>query len=194
MNLNEQTQIIIHSAKSISSSIWTIVRHLIEIQEKQLYKEQNFNSMESYVEYYKEKDKFGFGYRQAQRYMVTAKELNIDDTKSPLSYSEASLIMQAAPEQRDTLLHQIENKEIKTTDQLARQVKRLKNQIGSPPAYKESEDEMDFKLIREWKTIKESLVGVKDSTSKWLESAKESSNEQVKEFTKEAIELLGWLR
>ena len=128
MNLKEKTQIIIHSANSITSTIWTIVYNLIEIQDQQLYKEENFKSMEEYVEHYK--TQFRFGYRQAQRYIACARELKLDDMKTSLTYSEACMIIQAAPEHRDTLIQKVDDNVIKSPEQLSREINRFKGQIG----------------------------------------------------------------
>ena len=110
MDLQDRTTVIIHRVKNVKLNIWDLGNDLLYIQQHELYKEDNFNSMEDYIEYYKDKDKFGFGYRQAQKYIAIAKELPRDALGSSHSLSEIYLLTSIPTEYRDEIVEKIKEK------------------------------------------------------------------------------------
>ena len=89
MDLKDRTQVIIHRVKSIKLSYWDLGSDLLFIYTNKLFREENHTSMEEYVENHKEE--FGFGYRQAQKYITIVKELKRDEVCSSIPNPNSSL-------------------------------------------------------------------------------------------------------
>ena len=161
MKLNERTQIILHSVNSTKSSIWNVIEQLHIIQRDKLYKEENFNNMEDYINYYE--NKFEFGYRQTQKYITTYNKLLADEQSSSLNHnslvkiplSKLMIILQVPDEHRDEIIQEVEEKGI-TAEELSKKVKRFKDKAGTKPEHK---GDMVFKLVRQFNIIESHYNG-----------------------------------
>ena len=200
MNLNESTQVIIHRAKSTKLNIWDMGNDLLFIQNNEQFKEENFNSMEDYVNHYEEK--FGFGYRQAQKYIAIAKELKRDELSSSVPLSKLYLLTQVPQEQRDKIISRVQAKNMSREDVEA-VVKSMKAQAGTEPSYPSSPEEHILKLIRQWKEIKAHTEATQEAIKRlqsdleteianWIQGAKKYAhlNETIRIYLKEAQELI----
>jgi len=150
MNLKDRTAVIIHRVKSIKLNYWDLGSDLLYIYQNKLYKQEH-SSMEEYVENHKED--FGFGYRQAQKYIVIAQELKRDEVSSSIPIEKLQLLARIPEESRDEIIKLVEeeDKSVDTKD-LSREIKRFKGQVGTKPAYPD-QAEQEYKLIREGELI-----------------------------------------
>ena len=80
-----------HRVRSLKLNIWDLGGDLLFIQENKLYKE-GYNSMEVYIGANEGRERFGFSYRTAQKYIAIAKGLKRDAISASHSLEELYLL------------------------------------------------------------------------------------------------------
>ena len=176
--LKERTQVIIRSIKATKSGIWNVAKELNEINENKLFKEEGHTSMEEYVENHK--DEFGFGYRQAQKYITTVRELKIDELGS-LSLSDLLVITQLPKERKYEIIEEIKENKI-DEEETMKKARSLKFGAGGITYYTTDPKEFVLKLIRQGKDLIQAKIDLGIAIENWIVSAKKQDNHEIKEI------------
>jgi len=183
MDLKDRTTIIQQREKSIHLSFWDIGNDLAYIREKRIYKEK-YDTFEKYID-----DNFKFSMRHANRMIAVSSEYN-KDTVSQIGLSKLYLILSVPEDYQDEIIKQVETKDIRTREDLSREVKRFKGQVGERPAHSKDQSEFEYKLVREGEGILQIKHDLIESIAKWMTATKPLSNDTIDDLRTQLKELL----
>ena len=178
MNLSEITQIIKHRQDSIQLNFWDIGNDLVSVKEKKLYLDK-YKTFEEWIE-----DNFSFTPSYASKFMKVAIEFDRTNFPREIGLTKLYLITFVPEEKRDEIIGKVENKQIKTREDIEQEVKRMKS--GTLPYYSDDPEEHKLKLAREGNNLINEINGYRDSLKSTLEhykSLKESLLAEIGSWT-----------
>jgi len=192
--LDEKTNLIKHYEAATIKNILQIGKLLKEINENKEY----LPKYENFVDYVHANFKFKKSY--AYSFISLYEKYGLEDFQRLEKIQELGgmrfvlVSIKEEDDHIDQIIERVEDKTIKTSEELSKQVKKLKNQVGEKPHYSQEQSEYEYKLVREGQNILEIRNNLVESVGKWMESTKSLSNEDIISLRVQIQEVLDKLK
>ena len=186
--IKDLDNIIIHRAQTVVKTFLQLGKNLNELKELCIQAKVSFEA------HIKEKEEeFGFGIRQAQKYMQVYDKFGLETNLSSLGITKLYLLTYVPDEQIDEIIELVQDKKI-DREELSRKVKRAVEQIGNTSR----SDDPELTLKRQIETLFEEYEDVikdfKESFANWIKTAEKYDDPELKTMKQKANEILERLK